>query len=145
MEIATRWISTFVMLKRYCQIRDHNCALGIEEIDVILHNKAQYRKIQSLSADLKELDDVARSLQKNDATVSSCRALLDTLLEEYLNLDSRLALDARIVKYPIFEIEMQKVQENRVGMLTLEEKAELEEFRRIRTRDARSGNYPDDC
>lgn len=38
---------------------------------------------------------------------------------------SRLAPDARTVQYPIFENAILKVEQNRIGMLTFEEKAAL--------------------
>lgn len=47
------------------------------------------------------------------------------MLEDYLNFGGRLAPDACIVKYSNFENAILKVQENCVGILKFEEKAEI--------------------
>lgn len=106
----TRWSSTFLMLLRHAELREHVLRLDDMEIDALLLSPASERKVDNLIRKLRELDEVTKKLQRADCTIRVARAYFDTVLEDYPTLSDRLDPDARIVLNPQFESGLLKIQ-----------------------------------
>lgn len=76
------------------------------------------RRIDSLTKNLKEHNDVALKLQMQICTMRQARAYLHSVLDVYYTLESRLTQSTRIVHSTFFEAGVVKIQEHREDDLT---------------------------
>jgi hypothetical protein len=76
---ATRWSSTFAMLKRYFQLREFILA-DDEELADYLASRASHRKLEALLSSLCDVESVSKRLQDKDLTLLDPRILFDALL-----------------------------------------------------------------
>lgn len=122
----TRWSSSFEMLRRYSEIKAFVSDLHDPVVDELLPNTAQDRKIESLLSILSDLNVVTVELQKESLTMSTIRAIFDTVIEDFPMSENRLSESAGIVLHPDFERGVTKVQENRIGELTIAESSAIQ-------------------
>ena len=109
----TRWSSTFEMIQRYFRLKEFFDIYDEGLRDFIL-SVAEEIQLQIVLEKLKDFESVSKHLQKDAANMGEARALFDSLLEFYPDLNRYLgsglgmrATDA-IVHSPIFEWAVQK-------------------------------------
>lgn len=116
---ATRWTGNYRMLKQFNRMRDQLItASRMEGSTLTLNESTQFRNLAlKYERMMAELNDVTLMLQKDKATLSDCRLIVDELMgmvDRYKNIeDSRffechlkstyLGENADIVEHPSFE------------------------------------------
>lgn len=106
----TRWSSTYEMLRRYIEVKEHLPQLHVEEIDDLIPSRKEHDGILDLCKTLGSLDSVTKCLQKDSTTISEVRALFDTVIIHYPTTEPRLGPTANIVENPEFESALVKIQ-----------------------------------
>ncbi|OWZ21748.1 hypothetical protein PHMEG_0003655 [Phytophthora megakarya] len=98
---ATRWSSTFAVLKRNVKISD--AIKHVEAVYVLVQNPAAHRRIKALLENLLTFNSVCKKLQEDDLSMAAVRVLFDRIIEMYPVTKEHLGPDARIVHSPSFE------------------------------------------
>lgn len=117
----TRWSSTFQMLVRYLDIKDHLHKLNSVEVDILSLSTAEDRRVTELFERLKNLECITKRLQKDDTTMETVRDLFDCVIDDYPETANRLTSTADIVHSPCFESAVVKLQRKLGHTLTHEE------------------------
>lgn len=66
----TRWSPTYAILGSFPDLMEHLPLLGVDEIDKLLPNAVECRKIDTLIEQMKQLDSVTKDLQRDDITMA---------------------------------------------------------------------------
>ena len=90
--------------------------LQLDSIDKTTPTSRQNRDKDSLVNQLKDLDSVTKSLQRDYATLTDVRVLFDTVIEEYPETKERLKQNADIVFDAVFERAVLSVLSGRVDL-----------------------------
>lgn len=124
---VTRWSSTYSMVERFFQLKQH---LDQTDIDLLQHipSGPQVVQLESLRKDLKTFEKVTKRLQLADISLLDVRLLFDEVIKSYPSMSSRLETDASIVRYPYFESGICKVIDGQEENLCLEESELLRPF-----------------
>jgi hypothetical protein len=118
---ATRWSSTYSMVKRYMIISAFIDVADVDLADVLL-SPAEQLQVSNLLEHLKDLNSVTLKLQVQGFTMSEARLALDMIIQDFPLLADYVGTDARIVKDPDFERGVIKIQRRQEGQLTTEER-----------------------
>ncbi|ETO58547.1 hypothetical protein F441_16722 [Phytophthora nicotianae CJ01A1] len=110
---ATRWSSTYEMLKRYADIRD--AIKMVQAVEDLVPRPSSHRRIVQLLSKLGDLDSVCVKLQSEKLALADVRLLFDAVVVKY-----------RIVHSPVFERAVVNVQGDR--RLQADEEAAVEPF-----------------
>jgi hypothetical protein len=142
----TRWLSTYVMVKRYLKLKDiidsadfpasyESYRLSEEEVEEIS---------TLLSTKMGDLHSVAVELQDQALTIKHVRDLFDALIASYPtcpHLRKYCTADASIVAAPNFESAILKLQTGQHdSTLSRAEKDTLTKFKKVRTPPSNAGN-----
>lgn len=76
---ARRWSSSHSMLQRYIKFREFFPLLEMKEIDDLLLSRKQDQEIERLSGTMVQIDSVTLHIQREDTTLTECRALFSTV------------------------------------------------------------------
>eukprot|EP00644_Phytophthora_capsici_P002481 jgi/Phyca11/105488/e_gw1.11.548.1 len=98
---ATRWSSTFKMVRRFLQIK--HAVKHVEAVEELVPRAHDCRKLEKLDPDLRALDSICVTLQSNKTTHADVRTLFDGVGERYPAMSNYLSKDATIVHSPTFE------------------------------------------
>ncbi len=125
---ATRWSSTYEMLKRFFEIKEF---IDDEDEQLACHlpSGLQLLSLQKLLQDLKQFEDITKELQKAAVSLSHVRAIFDEAIEQYNMLGKYLGHDAKIVHSPFFESGIVKLLEQDTDNLSYDEKVAMECFK----------------
>lgn len=123
--IKTRWSSTYEMLQRFLDLKDHIRGLENDELDRISPSTSEYKDIQELTKKFRELESVSKALQSDSCTLPMVRALFDTVIEEFPSMKNRLSSDAEIVLHPYFESGIIKIMRMEQHLMNLNEKHDM--------------------
>ncbi|RHY02571.1 hypothetical protein DYB25_011635 [Aphanomyces astaci] len=122
----TRWSSTYAMVARFFEIKDHLAAkMDLREFfpaPVEIYAK------DSLRTALDIMQGFTLAFQRDDLTLSEARVLMDALCEKFPSMSHHLGPRAAIVKHPDFETAVIKVIDGAVGELTEVERSALSGF-----------------
>ncbi|RHY91523.1 hypothetical protein DYB35_011310 [Aphanomyces astaci] len=119
---ATRWSSTYAMLKRYIAIRGFVHQLNDRTILSLLPTDEQDKEIDILLGILGELESGTKDLQAEDSTILDARNLFDETILLYPDAAKRLGPNADILVSPIFESAVTKLLNNAAGQLSAVER-----------------------
>eukprot|EP00171_Calliarthron_tuberculosum_P001888 IDg1888t1 len=125
---ATRWSSTYEMLRRYQRIRDCLQKLDSLDVDRLCLTSADNRRVDSLMCQLDDLESVTKALQDDSTTMSDVRGLFDAVIDRYPETACKLTSSASIVHNPIFENAVVKVQLENCNALSREERLAMKSF-----------------
>ena len=118
----TRWSSTYHMIRRYDEIRDHLPALNLPEINELLLDEDDELMVATLLKKLRGLDSGTKQLQSENVTIAEARGLFDAVMEKHPSTSSRLRPDADIVSDTAFESAIIKIQGGNENKLRVSEK-----------------------
>ncbi|EGZ09185.1 hypothetical protein PHYSODRAFT_525912 [Phytophthora sojae] len=122
----THWSSTFSMLKRYFRLRPFISA-DDEELADFLPSRSTHPKLETLLASLRDVESVSKHLQGDGLTLLDARVLFDELLKSHPSFAKYLVHSA------VFEQAVVKVLDDQAALLTDDEVAALEPFKRTQT------------
>ncbi|KAG3156279.1 hypothetical protein PC128_g21905 [Phytophthora cactorum] len=112
LRLDTRWSSTFCMLARFFEIRDHLDA-DDEAIEDLLPSPSSTKKLKALLVKMKMVESVSKRIQSSDVAIWEVRALFDALLQQFRVFAKYLDSSATIVEDPYFESAVVKFQRGR--------------------------------
>lgn len=150
---ATRWSSTYEMVKRYQELKRFLPELQVPEIDNLLLTVVEERELLRSYTKLHELNEVTKKLQYENWTLADVRFHFDCILEGFPRWEHYLGTginlqegQSTIVHSAYFESAIVKLQLNRENELNA---SELRALRRIKywcddtpqTEDRRVANY----
>lgn len=115
---VTRWGSTFIMLERYCAIKDYIPKLDLKDIEEMTITKKRNDVVDSLFERLAEMESVTKALQSDTTTLSDARALFDTVIGYFPTTEDRLKANAGIIHSINFENAVRKIQTGEVKKLS---------------------------
>ncbi|RHX97760.1 hypothetical protein DYB25_012277 [Aphanomyces astaci] len=75
---ATRWSSTFNMLKRYIELKPFLLAIADDSIDVLRLNVVEDREVTALLVTLEDLNSITLALQGDECSLLEVRQIFDT-------------------------------------------------------------------
>ena len=87
----TRWSSTFELIQSYFELKEYIDVYDEDDQDFI-PSAAEDTRIRALSNTLKDFESVSKHLQKDTVQISDARALFDSLLEQFPELQHYLGL-----------------------------------------------------
>ncbi|RLO12149.1 hypothetical protein DYB28_011445 [Aphanomyces astaci] len=122
----TRWSSTYAMVARFFEIKDHLAA--ITDLRAIFPAPVEIDAMHSLRAVLDVMQGFTLAFQREDLTLSEARVLMDALCDKFPSMSHHLSPRAAIVKHPDFETAVIKVIDGAVGELTEVERSALSGF-----------------
>ncbi|RHY82923.1 hypothetical protein DYB37_012401 [Aphanomyces astaci] len=122
----TRWSSTYAMVARFFEIKDHLAA--ITDLRAIFPAPVEIDAMHSLRAVLDVMQGFTLVFQREDLTLSEARVLMDALCDKFPSMSHHLSPRAAIVKHPDFETSVIKVIDGAVGELTEVERSALSRF-----------------
>ncbi|KAG3083449.1 hypothetical protein PC121_g5703 [Phytophthora cactorum] len=108
----TRWGSTFCMLARFFEIREHLDA-DDEAIEDLLPFPSSTKKLKVLLVKMKMVGSVSKRIQSSDVAMWEVRALFDALLQQFPVFGKYLDPSATIGGDPSFESAVVKLQRGR--------------------------------
>ncbi|RQM24204.1 hypothetical protein B5M09_007767 [Aphanomyces astaci] len=126
---ATRWSSTFNMLKRYIELKPFLWAIADDSIDVLRLNVVENREVTALLVTLEDLNSITLALQGDECSLLEVRQIFDTVIEDYPNAVGRLGPSARVVKNPSFESAIVKILRGTETTMTAEERESVIKLR----------------
>ncbi|KAH9143603.1 hypothetical protein AeRB84_012396 [Aphanomyces euteiches] len=115
---VTRWSSTFDMVERYIEIKQHLREVQLNNVDIVLPTRQQDEVLSKLYGDLVALNKVTLDLQSESTRLRDVRACFDFLLDIYPEMASQISANGEIVQYPEFETAVVKVQMGNISALT---------------------------
>lgn len=121
---ATRWYSTFEMLKRYESIKSVLSDPGFEidkRLIDALPTRGENTKISELQPSLQKLYSVTLALEREKTTLSDVRCLFDDVIANFPITAKYLSPDAEIIQDKVFERALVKLQRSKSAELTLKE------------------------
>ncbi|EGZ12619.1 hypothetical protein PHYSODRAFT_337039 [Phytophthora sojae] len=101
-----------------------------EELADFLPSRSAHRKLETLLASLRDVESVSKHLQGDGLTLLDARVLFDELLKSHPSFANYLATDADIVHSAVFVQAVVKVLDDQAALLTDDEVAALEPFKR---------------
>lgn len=125
---VTRWSSTYIMLKRYLQLRILIPQLQLMDVSILLSSLATKDTLEKRLMLSKKLESVRKIFQDDKITLCNVQALFDAVIDQNPSSESRLVIEASIVMQPDFECLKVNVQENRISELSIYEKVSIEAF-----------------
>lgn len=99
---VTRWSSSFEMLKRFMDIKEHFDPTDYEVISLLPNPKNELR-LQKLLLDLTGLETVTKELQSESTNLLIGRDLFEGVMEKYPSADKYLSSSSKIIHSPRFE------------------------------------------
>jgi hypothetical protein len=129
---ATRWSSTYQMLKRWHQIRDHvlKIAPDVEGLAELIPSAQDDIQLNTIMEQLQDFEDVTKLLQtRSGINLDDVRGLFDELMLKYPETSQYLSPDASIIHDPDFEEAIRKIIRGEVASLTDTEKEAVECFK----------------
>lgn len=99
---ATRWSSTFELLRRHINFFDYVVNVNDCKIDLFLLNTAGKRRVEKLLKNLAKLDAGTKPKQHDNVTIRSARAYFDTVWKNHVTLSSCLDFDAQFFRDTLF-------------------------------------------
>jgi hypothetical protein len=100
-ENATRWSSTYQMVKRFLTIQQHLSA--IVDLLAIFPTHIEMDILARAHLVMKKFDDVTIMLQKECISFVKVREIFDEVLQDFPRFATHLSDDAKIVQNPMFE------------------------------------------
>ena len=101
---ATRWSSTFAMVRRYIELKDVMDKIDDDEITSMLLSRRDEKALLAVLESLAKFESTSKELQNADGiTLLDVRDLFDALIKEAPQVKQYLGPDASIVKSPEFE------------------------------------------
>ena len=140
----TRWSSTYSMLLRYQQLKDHIKSLKVSAILSILPNKKDSLQIDELTTRLAQHDSITKDLQKDDTNISIARSLFDEAIEFCPEMAARLSERAQIVLQPEFESALIKILDNKCETMSDAERLSVESLKKRQSNPSQTDNDDDD-
>jgi len=119
---VTRWSSTANMLMRFLDIKEPLNGIDDDEIDKLMPNPRNVRKIEKLCETFKKLDSVTKALQDDGTDLADVRGHFDTVIEDYPDASAYLGENAEIVGQPKFESGIVKILNNQIASMDADEK-----------------------
>jgi hypothetical protein len=110
---ATRWSSTYYMIKRFLQLFPHLPQMGLPAQTVrFFPTYADVEDLKALFEMMKEFQSATKMLQREDSNINLAyaRGLFDELIQLHPQVSTHLANNASIVHNPIFENAIVKLQ-----------------------------------
>ena len=125
---ATRWSSTYEMLKRYFRLQEF-----IDKTDEVLANNMpsplEMIALKGLMEDLEQFQSTTILLQDSKRNLQEVRCIFDEMLKHYPTMDYYLSSDGGIVHSPDFEIAIVKILDDEVHNLSSTQEEMLAPFR----------------
>lgn len=124
---ATRWSSTYDMLKRFFQLLEF---IDIEDIQLasLIPSGRDMLALRNLMKDLQEFESTTKLLQNSDCNLSEVRGIFDAICLIYPDMEFYLDKNAQIVHTPDFENGIVKLIDGNDSGLEMEEEEILELF-----------------
>eukprot|EP00171_Calliarthron_tuberculosum_P004916 IDg4916t1 len=119
----TRWGSYLKMLQRYIELRPFLSDIDLVSVDNKMPSARENRKIEDVLKVLGDLNSVSLCLQKESTSLADVRALFDTVIDDFPELEIRLGKNAEIVGCKEFESAVVLIQQGRQGSLSCAQKA----------------------
>lgn len=132
----TRWGSYHAMVKRYLEIREFLPSLDIPSVEDAIPSPSETRKLQEILQVFDDLQAVNLSLQKRDTTMAMVRCYFDTVVEDFPELDDRLAFDAEIVGSVDFETAIVLIQQEKANDLNAGQRAAVSSLKLEKTAES---------
>jgi hypothetical protein len=123
---TTRWSSTYSMLKRFFVLEP--VLQQIESIAEFLPHASEIEELQTVMAQLDDLNTVTVALQSATMNIPESREIFDEVLSRYSSMDKYLAPDEDIIHSPIFDNAVVKVMKGREDELNNDEAVALIDF-----------------
>ncbi|KAG6615624.1 uncharacterized protein IUM83_05041 [Phytophthora cinnamomi] len=117
------------MLKRYFWLRAFISA-DDEELSDFLPSRSAHRKLEALLSSLRDVEFASKHLQGDGLTLLDARVLFDELLKSHPSFTKYLTTDADTFHSAVFEQAVVKVLDDQAALLTDDEVAALEPFKR---------------
>jgi hypothetical protein len=118
---ATRWSSTYEMLKRYKELEAYLPMLNVREIDDLMPSGRNLRDIDLLLTLMYDFQSVTKALQEEAMTMLDVRCLFDEVMGTFNGTDDRLGVQASIIHDRTFENAIQKILRGEEKQLSVEE------------------------
>ncbi len=96
--------------------------VDVDDIGKHIPTFTESKQIDTMCATLSEFNSVTKTLQRDNVTLAEARILFDAVIDNYSNTKSKLDSNARIVRYPHFEVAVVKIQEGKSRELILRER-----------------------
>lgn len=129
---VTRWSSTYAMIQRYLEMKEHIVSIDNAELMDMLPTPSEERSIKHIFEMLSDFESVTIELQKSSTDLIDARVLFDTLISKYVETSEYLSSDAAIVHSPDFETGIVKILSSQEDAMTLEEKQKCICFKKPR-------------
>lgn len=121
----TRSISTFHMLQRYLNIKQHVPDLVNSELKELLLNSIKLQEMKLIWKSIAELDSATVDLQDQYTTVADARKLIDAIIEKHASKSTCICQRAVIVENESFESAIFKVKKPKEDMLSTTQKSAI--------------------
>lgn len=123
------WSSTFLILKRYNEIKTFLLKLDLQELMDHFLYEVEDRTIEHIFHKLIYLDSVTRERAGDGVTMSDARALLDAVIQINGSTQTWLGTLDRIVQKATFDYVIVRIQNNEEAKLTGAEETTGRNFR----------------
>lgn len=120
-ENNTHRTSCFGVLRVYVKMEEDIRNIDSSGLDMLLPSTVQ-ENIDNKFELLSQLADVTNKVQKRDIAIAEVRIIFDNVLENYPETESQLASNAKIVAFGIFESAFDKIQQNSLLDMNMDEK-----------------------
>ena len=117
---ATRWSSTYEMIKRYIALRPF-IDWADPELAVLAPSAQENLFLETVLKDLEKLDSVTKKLQNDQVDILDVRVLFDDVITQYPDLEQYLSPGAQIVHSFGFEKTLVKILMGEEAILNSEE------------------------
>ena len=138
---ATRWSSTYEMLKRFFRLQEF-IDISDETLAINLPAPLELIALKELMKDLEEFQSTTILLQDSKRNLREVRDIFDEMLKHYESMDYHISSGGGIVHSSDFENAIVKVFDERSEELDFMEKELLEPFKRNNNSSAVSGISP---
>lgn len=99
-----------------------------DELAVLCLTAAECNVLNRKEDALDYLDDVTKMLQADDLTMDGARGLFKAVIENYPEAESKIGVNARIIKYPNFENGIVKILQHQERSLNEDESIAVEKL-----------------